>query len=163
MKEGFGLSFFLCRLTDPALTEGFSDYSDLIAWGKHFLAIIYVSGLARWVFPFAPGRAGTALAWHAAPALGDKAVPREGWSQPGWHTGLHPHPGQAFRTSPAGWMLPAAVLLPAACLGDPRRGRIHTPTLPLAQAAQAARQVLGGRGGPRQPPTPLCCAGAQPG
>lgn len=54
MRKGFDLSFFLCRLTDPALTEGFSDYSDLIAWGKHFLAISYVSVLSRWVFPFTP-------------------------------------------------------------------------------------------------------------
>lgn len=160
------MSFFLCRLTDPAPTEGFSDYSDLIAWGKHFLAITYASGLARWVFPFTPWTAGTALAWHAAPVLGDTAGPREGQSQPGWHTRLPPRSSQPFRTSPAGWMLPAVALLPAACLGEPWGGRIHSPTLRLAQAAravQAARQVLGGRGGPRQPPTPLCCTGAQPG
>lgn len=53
--------FFLRRLTDPALTEVFSDHSDLIARGKHFLAITSAPVLARWVFP-------SARRWQEQPA-----------------------------------------------------------------------------------------------
>lgn len=153
MRKGFGLSFFLCRLTDSALTEGFSDYRDLIAQGKHFLAIMHVSGLAGWLFAFAPCMVGTALLWHAALAHGDAAT--AAWVP----TGLHPRSSQAFGTSP-----PEGHCLPlCSCLGGPWRAWIRSPTLHLARAAWAARRVLGGRGGPGQPPTPLCHTGAQPG
>lgn len=60
--------FSLCRLTDPALAEVFSDHNHLIAWGKHFLAVTSAPVLARRVF----------LARHTA-------VPREGQPQQGRH------------------------------------------------------------------------------
>lgn len=98
--------------------------------------------------------------WWEQPSHGTRGHSRPqgravaAWGEP---TRLHPRSGRAFRTSPAGWMLPAVVLLPAACPGEPWRGWIRSPTLHLAQAAwaaravQAAKQVLGGRGGPWWP------------
>lgn len=65
--EGFGLSFFLRRLTDAALMEGFSDYSDLIAWGKHFLVIPCLSSLASGALPSLCRQRGHGLAQGMVP------------------------------------------------------------------------------------------------
>lgn len=112
--EGFGLSFFLHRLTDEALMEGFSDYSDLIAWGKHFLLIPCLSSLASRALPSHCRQRGHGLA-----------------------QGMVPHGTalrfcQDLRTSPDKRPVPMAVPLPGACLGEPLGGPVHSPTLPLA-------------------------------
>lgn len=101
--------FSLCRLTDPALTEVFSDHRDLIA--KHFLAMTAVPALVCWVYP-RPG-----AAWRG--------------------TGRDSHSPDR-RTIPAAVPLPAAALggsaeagsaLPPSCLAQaalavPAAGRV---------------------------------------
>lgn len=108
--EGFGLSFFLHRLTDEALMEGFSDYSDLIAWGKHFLVIPCLSRLASRALPSHCRQQGHGLA-----------------------QGMVPHGTalrfcQDLRTSSDKQPVPMAAPLPAACLGEPLgAGSTHPP------------------------------------
>lgn len=122
-RNGFDLSFFfLCRLTDPALAEVFSDHSDLIAWGKHFLAVTPVPVLARWVFPFA--RRMAAAAWH-------------GTQRPRGRTAT----ARVAQALPDGCHLQW-------CPGRPWRGRIPSPTLLLEQAAGCPRWPGGPWGHP---------------
>lgn len=82
----FALSFFLSRLTDPALAEVFSDHNHLIAWGKHFLAVTSAPVLARRVFP------GTA---HCGPQGGPATAGMAQALPGGFH--LHWCPGRPWR------------------------------------------------------------------
>lgn len=148
------MSFFLCRLTDPALTEGFSDYSNLIAWGETFPSNYLCVCLGLLGVSLRPTNGEDS----PRTALGDTAGPREGQ----WQPGGNPHGCTRALARPSGQALPDGCCLqlcscPAACPGEPWRGWIRSPTLHLAQAAwaaravQAAKQVLGGRGGPWWP------------
>lgn len=127
------MSFFPRRLTDPALTGGFSDYSDLIAWGKPFPAIPCLPSLAlRTVgsVGLARGRAGTTRVAH----------------------GAVPMPWPGLQNKP-GWMNTARGCAPTCCLPWGAPGRpdplAHPfflgPEARAGWAARAARRVRGVR------------------
>lgn len=164
------MSFFLCRLTDPALTEGFSDYSNLIAWGETFPSNYLCVCLGLLGVSLRPTNGGDS----PRTALGDTAGPREGQWQPGGEPPrLYPCSGQAFRTSPAGWMLPAVVLLPC-CMPWGALERLDPLTHPpFGTGSVGSTGSAGSQASPRWPrrslvakevlSSHLCCTGVQPG
>lgn len=117
------MSFFPRRLTDPALTGGFSDYSDLIAWGKPFPAIPCLPSLALRTagsVGLAQGRAGTARVAH----------------------GAVPMPWPGLQNKP-GWMNTARGCAPTCCLPWGAPGRPD----PLAHTFLALQHKQGGQHG----------------
>lgn len=129
------MSFFLRRLTDPALTEVFSDHRDLIARGKHFLAITSAPVLARWVFP-------SARRWQEQPLT------------------AHSRPRARAATARLAQALPDGCCLQwcpclLRALGGP--GEAGSPRPPSAWRRLPGKPSVAG--GPWRPPTPLCRTG----
>lgn len=155
------MSFFLCRLIDPALTEGFSDYSNLIAWGETFPSNYLCVRLGLLGVSLRPTNGGNS----PRTALGDTAGPREGQWQPGGnpHGCTHAPAGPSGQALPDGCCLQLCSCLLHALGSLGEAGSAHPPSIWHRQHGQhgqcrqpskssVAEGVLGGQGGPQQPP-----------
>lgn len=163
------MSFFLCRLTDPAPTEGFSDYSDLIAWGETFPSNYLCVCLGLLGVSFTPRTVGTALARY----LGTELAPGKGsGSLGGTHTAA-PTLWPGLQDKPCR-VDAACSCAPACCMPRGALERLDPLTHPpFGTGSMGSTGSAGSQASPRWPRrslvaeevlgSHLCYTGVQPG